>query len=44
MVGADEDENRRWDIGYGIWKIGSKIKIKLKMRIGYGIWDMEDRE
>ena len=22
MVGADEDENRRWEMGYGIWKKG----------------------
>ena len=30
MVGADEDENRIWDIGR---KIKIKIKMKMKMKI-----------
>ena len=32
MVGADEDENRIWDIGR---KIKIKIKIKMKEAAGY---------
>ena len=33
MVGADEDQNRRWEMGDRIWDIGRKIKIKIKMKI-----------
>jgi len=29
-------------MGYGIWDIGRKIKMKIKIKAGYGIWG--DRE
>jgi len=35
MVGADEDENRIWDIGRKI-KIKMKMKMKIKMKEATG--------